>query len=173
MIYRDDFTAIIESLRPRKLLAVTPHADDLLAKTKKRLPEIDYISISGPISEPIRGDDIAGRIEVAGQHDLALVADTLEYLPKEQALRVLALLRDVYAKVLYVVAPLGDKRPGLISRWEHTEFIAHGLRLVKSYEVADKPLNLYHYDIYDYKTTPDWLSSRHWANPELWDKYRW
>ncbi|WP_404840873.1 DUF6231 family protein [Alkalilimnicola ehrlichii] len=24
-----------------------------------------------------------------------------------------------------------------------------------------------------YKTTPDWLNSRNWAHPELFDKFRW
>ena len=32
---------------------------------------------------------------------------------------------------------------------------------------------LYLFDIVSYKDTPDWLSPRNWANPELWDKYRW
>ncbi len=29
------------------------------------------------------------------------------------------------------------------------------------------------FDIAHYKTIPDWLNSRHWANPDLWGKYRW
>ena len=32
---------------------------------------------------------------------------------------------------------------------------------------------LYLFDIETYKDTPDWLSPRNWANPELWDKFRW
>ena len=32
---------------------------------------------------------------------------------------------------------------------------------------------LYLFDIETYKDTPDWLNPRNWANPELWDKYRW
>lgn len=32
---------------------------------------------------------------------------------------------------------------------------------------------LYLFDIESYKDTPDWLNPRNWANPELWDKYRW
>ena len=32
---------------------------------------------------------------------------------------------------------------------------------------------VYQFDIETYKDTPDWLSPRNWANPELWDKYRW
>ena len=29
------------------------------------------------------------------------------------------------------------------------------------------------FNIQDYKVSPDWLSARHWAHPELWDIYRW
>ncbi|WP_322520450.1 DUF6231 family protein [Guyparkeria halophila] len=38
-------------------------------------------------------------------------------------------------------------------------------------QMADEPIYLF--DIETYKRTPDWLNARHWANPELWDKYRW
>jgi len=39
--------------------------------------------------------------------------------------------------------------------------------------MADSGDQGYCFDIDHYKTTPDWLNPRHWANPELWDKYRW
>ena len=29
------------------------------------------------------------------------------------------------------------------------------------------------FDVGCYKSTPDWLNARHWANPQLWDKHRW
>ncbi|MFO7808749.1 DUF6231 family protein [Guyparkeria sp.] len=38
-------------------------------------------------------------------------------------------------------------------------------------QAADEPIYLF--DIETYKRTPDWLNARHWANPELWGKYRW
>ncbi|MDD3447840.1 MAG: DUF6231 family protein [Gammaproteobacteria bacterium] len=34
-------------------------------------------------------------------------------------------------------------------------------------------VHLYGFDIATYKVTPDWLNSRYWANPELWDRYWW
>lgn len=164
MIYRGDLTAVIAALRPRGLLAITPRAEDLLAGLGERLPEMETAIIRGP--------DLAGQIERAGRRELAVVAETLEHLPKDQASHVLALLRDLYAKVVYAVVPIG-RWPGLTSRWTHTDLIAHGLRRVRHYEIEGRPLNLYHYDIYDYKLTPDWLNSRYWANPGMWDKRRW
>lgn len=38
---------------------------------------------------------------------------------------------------------------------------------------TELPEPVFNYDIRDYKHTPDWLNARHWANPELWGKYRW
>ena len=32
---------------------------------------------------------------------------------------------------------------------------------------------LYYFDIFDYKDVPDWLNSRFWSNPDMWDKSRW
>jgi hypothetical protein len=29
------------------------------------------------------------------------------------------------------------------------------------------------FDIATYKSTPDWLSARNWANPEMWGRHRW
>ncbi len=41
------------------------------------------------------------------------------------------------------------------------------------YRALDRDEPVYQFDIHDYKQTPDWLNPRNWANPELWDKYRW
>lgn len=30
-----------------------------------------------------------------------------------------------------------------------------------------------HFDIHQYKETPDWLNAKNWAHPERWDKERW
>ncbi|MGD8939893.1 MAG: DUF6231 family protein [Gammaproteobacteria bacterium] len=34
-------------------------------------------------------------------------------------------------------------------------------------------MHVYAFDIASYKTTPDWLNNKYWANPELWDKHWW
>lgn len=41
------------------------------------------------------------------------------------------------------------------------------------YKASSPNEPVYQFDIHDYKQTPDWLNPRNWANPELWDKYRW
>ncbi len=37
----------------------------------------------------------------------------------------------------------------------------------------DNGEHLYYFDIFNYKDVPDWLNSRFWSNPEMWDKARW
>ena len=86
---------------------------------------------------------------------------------------IIARLRDLYSKFLLVAVPIGRDWQGLRSHWDCVELRALGLRLIKRYTYQGKPLHLYQFDIIDYKTTPDWLNSRHWANPEMWDKARW
>ena len=34
----------------------------------------------------------------------------------------------------------------------------------------NKKVQIFVYDISDYKDNPDWLNNKNWANPELWEK---
>ena len=75
---------------------------------------------------------------------------------------LLAALRDRANR--RIIVHLGDGRVGDAG---DRKMVSLGYRRLK----ADIPL--YQYDIESYKDTPDWLNPRNWANPELWDKYRW
>ena len=35
---------------------------------------------------------------------------------------------------------------------------------------SNKKVQVFIYDISDYKDNPDWLNNKNWANPELWEK---
>ncbi|AOV18026.1 hypothetical protein BJI67_14000 [Acidihalobacter aeolianus] len=96
------------------------------------------------------------------RYALALLADGLDDLSSDDGRRLIAGLRDLYAETLYCLASS--------ERWPTPSMLALGLRPLASYPSS---LALYHFDLYDYKRTPDWLNSRHWANPERWDKARW
>ena len=99
-------------------------------------------------------------IAAGARYDLAIVADALEYMEKGHARKLLAALRDVHASRLCVAVRTGERWQGLTSHWDPTE-------------TDGGPIHLYKYDIATYKQTPDWLNSRHWANPAMWNKYRW
>ncbi len=40
-------------------------------------------------------------------------------------------------------------------------------------ESMPSPIKLWQFNLYDYKSLPNWLNSDYWANPENWDKQRW
>ena len=98
-----------------------------------------------------------------GRQDLVLVG-ALEAFPRADGEILLSRLRDLYARRV-----LARLRPS--PEWEHRDMTAFGFtRLARL--GANHGL-LYGFDMATYKTTPDWLNPRFWANPELWGKYRW
>ena len=104
----------------------------------------------------------AGSIE---RVDLALVAGTLETLPRQSSEMLIALLRDRLADTFYCLA-----NPCIISP---RDMIALGLVPQSGWPDGEDTQALYYFSIHDYKRTPDWLNPRFWAHPELWDRYRW
>ncbi|MGD8710180.1 MAG: DUF6231 family protein, partial [Ectothiorhodospiraceae bacterium] len=81
---------------------------------------------------------------------------------------LLSRLRDVRARRVLVVA-----RRDCSSAWSRRSMVGYGFTPFGTAEADGAPAKLYQFDIATYKTTPDWLNARNWANPELWDKYRW
>lgn len=126
-----------------------------------------------PRVESIPDVDGPGTLPANRRFVLAVVVGVLERLPAEDGAALLAALRDLEARRLLVAvpAPAGPARAG--GRWDRTEMLAHGLDAVGEARHGDRVLSLYGFDIDHYKRTPDWLNPRHWANPELWGKFRW
>ena len=119
------------------------------------------------------GADPLEQIQGMQRVDLAVIAHALEMMEKRRAQNLLAALRDLYSKCLMVAVRLGDNWPGLISHWQDNELLGFGMQQVARYEQDERPIGIYEFNIQDYKVSPDWLSARHWAHPELWDIYRW
>lgn len=163
--WRDDIIHTVKGLRPDRVLAVMPASEPLWRKLVRGTGDVAYTRISG--TELLAHDFNPDRSQVA------IVAATLEHMDKREASTVIARLRDLYSNVVYAAVPIGDQWPELVSHWDNGELIAHGLHPVRQYGVGDKLLSIYYYDIYDYKLTPDWLNSKHWANPHRWDVERW
>ncbi len=156
---------LVTELSPESLLAVAPHARALFGEYLKAHPQCRLEQLSAP-------DLVQGRSRIEPCR-LAVVTDTLEHLGKDQAQILIARLRDLYCATLYVLVPIGPDWPGLKSHWEASELVALGLAPVKTYPCEGRPLQLYRFDLHDYKHTPQWLNPSHWANPERWDKARW
>ena len=105
--------------------------------------------------------------------EFSIVADCIEYLDKASAEHLLARLRDIYTKKLLVVVPIGNQWQEHTSYWKETDMLALGFILKAKIGVTEKPVHVYAFDVASYKTTPDWLNNKYWANPELWDTYWW
>lgn len=78
--------------------------------------------------------------------------------------RDLAALRDLYAEGIVAIANTECPLPP--PQWR-----ALGFR--PWWHDADSGITLQGFNLYDYKQRPDWLNAKYWANPELWDVYRW
>lgn len=128
----------------------------------------------------------------AGTGDKLVCRDPAEYLDAPRATRkfpvgiivcdvadvapapfeqLISRLRDLDCERVYLY------RPQATSVEDDRRVRALGLRLLRTYPNEDAGAGaggrLYYFDIFDYKDAPDWLSSRYWANPQMWDKARW
>jgi hypothetical protein len=157
-----DLKLLLETLRPASLLLIDPNPDSLPSGYLAAYPDCQVTHITH-----IK-DDILSQLQSLERVDLGVVANTLEYLDRKTAGRVFARLRDINTRRFVVLVPIGNAWEGHCSHWETTDLLGYGMTLMARYRVDDKPLHLYHYAIETYKTTPDWLNSKHWAHPEHW-----
>lgn len=148
---------MLEVARPRSLLLSDPAPEPLPSAALS--PACRVTRLSGDILAALNG---------RGRFDLAVVANTLEYLDRKTAGVLVARLRDLHARRLIVLVPLGSRWEALQSQWRTADLLAYGMTIMARYQVDDKPLQLFHYAIETYKSTPEWFNSRHWAHPERW-----
>lgn len=90
-----------------------------------------------------------------------LIADPLPANRAAEADAVLARVRDLLAERVLVITHNQD---ALATRLQ-----ALGYRILgRTHDQLAAG-----FDIHDYKHCPTWLNARHWANPQLWDQFRW
>lgn len=134
----------------------------------------EYIAVHPHCSaEFIDAKQALAQLGSLARYDLVLVSHTIEFMQKDEAIRLIARLRDVHAGRLVLFVPMGDGWPGLISRWNKRDLLALGLVQMAEHDLSAGSVHIYGYDILTYKPRPDWLNNRFWANPALFDKYWW
>ncbi len=106
--------------------------------------------------------------ELAGKrYDLALLVDCLEHLEKRDGLQLLGGIRNLNASRIAVLADKGA------SQWEDRDFYSLALQATERFRRDEQVLDLFTYDVRDYKQVPDWLNAKFWANPQNFGKYWW
>ncbi|MGI9303478.1 MAG: DUF6231 family protein [Gammaproteobacteria bacterium] len=155
MIYHCDMLSALEASQPKSILVIGPDGDELFGAYLRNHPDVRYQRLGADFEK------------IGTRSDLAFMSNTLEHMDKHDGGMLISRLRDLYCNQLYVAATLQP------DHWSSAELIALGLRPVKKYVQDDAELGLFRYDLHDYKITPDWLNNRNWANPDLWNKFRW
>lgn len=156
---------LIQKFHPHRILSVGPAGQEIFADYLQQNSEVDFDNYVNVGSVP--------KLEQIVQYDVCLVSHVLEYLPKLDAEHLVARLRDVHCGKLIVVIPTGDDWPGLTSTWQPNELLGLGFSRIGEFQHQGRQVHIYAFDIGNYKTTPEWLNSKYWANPELFDKYWW
>ena len=100
------------------------------------------------------------------RYSMGIVWDFPFTLPDADAERLLARLRDLDCEAVYVRCLA---QPARLRSWSER---LRALGFVPLKKTGDE-VSLFCFDIYDYKRVPDWLNSRFWANPHMWNKARW
>lgn len=157
-----DVSAALDAARPRTLLALGAPARQALG---------GYAARAECVITAIEHGDWLTEVDRLASFDLVFVAGVVEHLPKAEAVTLLGRLRDLHTRRLYLLVPLGTAWPGHASVWEQNDLIALGMEQVGVCAEAERPLQLYKFDLHTYKRTPEWFNSKYWAHPELWDKY--
>ncbi len=145
--------ALLAERRPGRLLLIAP---------KRPQPVEDWLESGAGTLTHLRPDEAHRRLPASGRHPVCIATDLLETLEPDTARGLIAGLRDLYAETLCLVVEVDRAAQ---RGWNERALLALGLRHL----AGDGRHDLYVFDLYDYKHTPDWLNSRFWANPEMWD----
>lgn len=133
------------------------------------LPEIDWQACLPPGTAATFITLPAERIKALpdyGLQDLVAVGNILEVVPRSTGEALLASLRDLYARRVLL-------RLEAAKAWRHQDIMAFGFTQLTQMNDSGHVIRYYGFDLHNYKTTPDWLNAKYWANPELFGRYRW
>ncbi|RZU98484.1 DUF6231 family protein [Spiribacter vilamensis] len=112
--------------------------------------------------------DAQARLDALPSVELAVVDAAAGFADEAAAVQLVSRLRDVCASRVLVI---GAPRSGAVLGRQ--QLVGLGFRRWDTTGEGDSRRRWYEFSLADYKVTPDWLNARHWANPALWDRYRW
>jgi DNA-binding transcriptional LysR family regulator len=150
---------ILDQYQPKRLLCISRGSVPAVTAYVTKHPDCELVTTS----EAPLPDDLANQ-----RYDLAIVADQLEQLSKREGTELLAGLRNLSVSRMAVLVELAEA-----PQWETSDFYGLAMQREAHFERDERCLTLFTYDLAEYKTVPDWLNSKYWANPENFDKYWW
>ncbi len=133
------------------------------ARDVLRIDVLDWPEGALPGNEVKVAEVLAGASQQS-RKELA-IACLLPGSDARQGRQLIAMMRDLLARQSLVFVP-----ENLL---DDTTLISLGLTRQARYELDAVHWQAWSYDIRSYKSVPDWLNPRFWANPENWNKYRW
>lgn len=150
----DELAAIAEAIQPSSTLTLVDEDVPLppLGERIHYAPADAETLLQAPVSQLV---------------DLGIV-DSRADLADDSVRIVLSRLRDLLARRVLIIV-----RPDAGPIWSRHTMIGCGYTHLADCQHQDAELALFQFDINTYKHTPDWLGPSNWANPEMWDKYRW
>ena len=164
-----DIETLINECQPSSILTIGEQTQSFVT---------DYVAQKQSLNRKctvtsISFQDALANLQETMRYDVGVVADTLEFLDKDQSGQLIARLRDLHTARFVLVVRIGDQWQHIKSVWQTVDLLGYGMKLVNRYNVDGKPIHIYKYDIATYKKTPEWLNSKNWANPQHWDRFRW
>ncbi|MCJ8170117.1 DUF6231 family protein [Atopomonas sediminilitoris] len=139
--------------RPKQLLWLGQPSADLQAWLSKALPDCHL--------------HCHPELPPAQRFDLCVIDGPLEQLSKSAGQALIGQVRNLYSSQLLIAL-----RPAA-QQWLETDLYAHAVVLDERFNDCAQPAWLASYNLLHYKPAPDWLNARFWANPEMFDKFRW
>jgi len=118
--------------------------------------------------------DVAADMSILGDRRWPLVCLLEPDIDKPCLIRLLARIRDLHAdRVIHISNTRNNNTCG----WALADSLALGFSQIGKSVIAEQldesELQIFEFDIRNYKPAPDWLNAKNWANPERWDKHRW
>ena len=158
-----DSTTTAQDMLRRVLLEETPGSYLVIGDPSPLRPGSDGDEAAAISPTHLGLTEATEQLPSLGRQDLALVGH-LEQLDRPRGEVLISRLRDLYARRVLVQVITGKD-------WREQDLTALGF--TRLFVEPNSDYVLFGFDVGTYKTTPDWLNPRYWANPEMWGKHRW
>ncbi len=104
--------------------------------------------------------------QIEHRYELMYIDHSCGLLSESNLLQVIAKCRDLLAKKVLVECPTDFPL-------QESDLLSLGFYRCAMTDSETGATVFYIFDIKHYKPTPDWLNPKFWANPQMWDKFRW